>query len=547
MTQSQELSGVSRAPARVAPDNSSADADIVVAGAGHNSLISACYLAKAGYRVLVLDARPIPGGGAATEEPLLPGYRIDSCSTGHTIIQGNPLIADDELGLLGEHGLRYVDPDPVATIGFPDGEQLTHWLDVDRTLDEFGRFSKADAEAYSRMLREWDDVKALFGASQYRPIGVGKSLDQLLSEHPRGNIWKRRRMLSAWDVIRHEFESRHIQSYLLWQAYQTFVRPDSAGSGILAYSTVCSRQRRSWTIPVGGSGALTDALVSCLKGYGGTVQCDRSVQALVMEGGRCVGVETTDGEQFRASVAVISTIHVKHLLEMAPAEVWPDDWRYGVETYDPGAAGLAVYLAATEPPTFTRGDGGTCIAVSAGTVGWPEDVVRYGRDVSDGRWSDDIAWLLIATPTLIDSSRAPAGRHTVKLLAPHGWQLPAGETWDSLKERRKNALLEHVRRYCPDFTDDVIEAVLVKGPRDFEAANPHMVRGAWHGGDRSIAYSGPNRPSPGWASHRTPITGLYQTGGTTHPGGSITGGPGRNAAQIILSDLGTSLEEVLHA
>ena len=156
-----------------------ADADIVVAGAGHNSLITACYLAKAGYRVLVLDARPIPGGGAATEEPLLPGYRIDSCSTGHTIIQGNPLIADDELGLLGEHGLRYVDPDPVATVGFPDGEQLTHWLDVDRTLDEFGRFSKADAEAYSRMLREWDDVKALFGASQYRPIGVGKRIQNI--------------------------------------------------------------------------------------------------------------------------------------------------------------------------------------------------------------------------------------------------------------------------------------------------------------------------------------------------------------------------------
>jgi phytoene dehydrogenase-like protein len=523
-----------------------ADADIVVAGAGHNSLITACYLARAGYRVLVLDARPIPGGGAATEEPLLPGYRIDSCSTGHTIIQGNPLIADDELGLLAEHGLRYVDPDPVATVGFPDGERLTHWLDVDRTLDEFARFSKADAESYARMLREWDDVKTLFGASQYRPIGTGESLDQLLSEHPRGNIWKRRRMLSAWDVIRHEFESRYVQSYLLWQAYQTFVRPDSAGSGILAYSTVCSRQQRSWTIPVGGSGALTDALVSCLKGYGGTVQCDRSVQALVMESGRCVGVETSDGEKFRASVAVVSTIHVKHLLGMAPAEVWPDDWRYGVETYDPGAAGLAVYLAASEPPTFSRGDG-SCTAVSAGTIGWPEDVVRYGRDVSDGRWSDDIAWLLIATPTLIDPSRAPVGRHTVKLLAPHGWRLPAGENWDSLKERRKNALLDHVRWHCPDFTDDVIEAVLVKGPRDFEAANPHMVRGAWHGGDRSIAYAGPNRPAPGWASHRTPITGLYQTGGTTHPGGSITGGPGRNAAQIILSDLGTSLEEVLHA
>jgi phytoene dehydrogenase-like protein len=543
----EKLSAAHHAIAPHGADNSAVDADFVVAGAGHNSLITACYLARAGYRVVVLDARPIPGGGAATEEPLLPGYRIDSCSTGHTIIQGNPLIADDELGLVADHGLRYVDPDPVAHVGFPDGERLTHWLDVDRTVDEFARFSKADAAAYSRMLREWDEIRDVFGASQYRPIGTGKSLDQLLSEHPRGNVWKRRRMLSAWDVIRHEYESRHIRSYLLWQAYQTFVRPDSAGTGILAYSTVCSRQRRSWTIPVGGSGALTEALVTRLKGYGGTVQCDRTVQALLVEGGRCIGVETTDGERFRAGVAVVSTIHVKHLLDMAPADAWPEDWRYGVETYDPGAAGLAVYLAATQPPTFSRGDGEPCTAVSAGTIGWPEDVVQYGRDMSDGRWSDDIAWLLIATPTLVDPSRAPAGRHTVKLLAPHGWRLPAGETWDSLKARRMNALLDHVRKHCPDFTDDAVEASLVKGPRDFEAANPHMVRGAWHGGDRSIAYAGPQRPAPGWASHRTPLPGLYQTGGTTHPGGSITGGPGRNAAQVILSDLGTSLEEVVHA
>jgi phytoene dehydrogenase-like protein len=526
---------------------STASADVLVAGAGHNSLITACYLARAGYRVLVLDARPIPGGGAATEEPLLPGYRIDSCSTGHTIIQGNPLIADDELSLLKEYGLDYIDPDPVAHVGFPDGTRLTHWLDLDRTLDEFARFSTADADAYARMLREWDEVRDVFGATQFRPIGSGPTLDQLLSEHPRGNIWKRRRMMSAWDVIRHEYESRHIQAYLLWQAYQTFVRPDSAGSGILAYSTVCSRQRRSWTIPVGGSGALTDALVRCLEEYGGRVVCDRMVDRLLIGDGRCVGVETTDGERFGAATAVVSSIHVTKLLDMAPADAWPEDWRFGVETYDIGAAGLAVYLATTAPPTFSGGDGGPRTAVSAGTIGWPEDVIRYGRDMADGRWSDDIGWLLVATPTLADPSRAPAGRHTVKLLAPHGWRLPDGADWASLKERRMGALLEHLRRFCPGFTDDVIEASLVKGPYDFEAANPHMVRGAWHGGDRSIAYAGPHRPVPGWASHRTPLAGLYQTGGTTHPGGSITGGPGRNAAQVVLADLGRSLEEVVRA
>ena len=121
------------------------DADIIVAGAGHNSLIAACYLAKAGFRCLVLDARHIPGGGAATEEILLPGFRIDTCSTGHTLIRVNPLLTRDELGLIADYGLRYIDPDPVAHVAFPDGEQLTMWLDKDRTAAEIARFSPADA------------------------------------------------------------------------------------------------------------------------------------------------------------------------------------------------------------------------------------------------------------------------------------------------------------------------------------------------------------------------------------------------------------------
>ena len=114
----------------------SASADFVVAGAGHNSLITAAYLARAGYEVLVLDARPIPGGGAASEEMLGPGYSIDSCSTGHTLIQTNPLLIDDELDLIGRYGLTYIEPDPFSHVAFPDGEQLTMWLDRERSVEE---------------------------------------------------------------------------------------------------------------------------------------------------------------------------------------------------------------------------------------------------------------------------------------------------------------------------------------------------------------------------------------------------------------------------
>jgi phytoene dehydrogenase-like protein len=514
-----------------------ADAHIVVAGAGHNSLITAAYLALAGYEVLVLDARDIPGGGAASEELLGPGYTIDSCSTGHTLIQTNPLLLEDELGLLGRYGLEYLQPDPFAHVAFPDGRQLTAWLDRERTVEEIARFSRRDAEAYGRLLDEYDEVKHIFAAGTFTPVGFGPPVEQLLSEHPRGSVWLRRRAMSAWDVIRHEFESEHIQAFLLWQAYQTLVPVDADGSGQLAYSLVFGRQRRSWTLPRGGSGALTDALVRCIADHGGTVICGQRVTRLLVSGDRCTGVETADGSRYVGSEAVVSTIHVKHLLEMAPAAAWDEGFRYGVETFDVGVSAMAVYLAATAPPVFDTPEGPRS-AVSAGLAGFPRDVISYGRALRDGRYVEDPAWLLVACPTLADPSRAPEGHHTIKLLSAQSYGFP------ERKQAQADRQIERVRAVAPGFAEDVI-ARLVKAPEDIEAANLHMIRGTFHGGNRTYPQSGALRPAPGWASHRTPLAGLYQTGGTTHPGGSITGAPGRNAAMVLLQDLGLDLGEVV--
>jgi phytoene dehydrogenase-like protein len=521
-------------------------ADIVVAGGGHNSLITAAYLARAGYGCLVLDARPIPGGGAATEELLLPGYRIDSCSTGHTLIRVNPLLVNDELGLISDHGLEYLEPDPVGHVVFPDGEQLTMWLELERTCEEIARFSRRDAEAYRRMVAEYDDVKQLYGRSRMTPPGFGPTLEEMLLEHPRGRIWLRRNAMSAWDVIRREFESRHVQGFMVWQAFQTLVPIDAAGSGPLAYSIIFGRQRRSWSIPRGGSGALTEALRAFLEDHGATVLCNRRVERLVVEDGRCTGVETDDGERYLARTAVLSTIHVKHLVEMAPAEAWGEEFLYGVDTYDIGMSGMAAYFATTAPPLFETPDGPRA-AVSAGTVGWPDQVLEFGRAVRDRRpYDDGVPWLLVASPTLIDPDRAPDGHHTVKLLSPQTWELPEGvRTWEERKEQLARRQLGHVQRFVPNLSDENIVASFIKSPEDIERTNPHMIHGAFHGGDRSYTFSGGNRPVPGWAAHRMPIPGLYQTGGTTSVGGSITGVPGRNAAMVMLSDLGHDPEEVM--
>src|SRR5437764_4388521 len=300
-------------------------ADVVVAGAGHNSLIAAAYLTRARYRCRVLDARAIAGGGVASEESLLPGFRLDSCSTGHTLIQTNPLLADDELRLISERGLTYLEPDPVGHVVFPDGESLTMWLEKERTCEEIARFSRADADAYRKLLAEYDAVKDVFARQRFTPVGFGPSFGEMLAGRPGANRWLRRAALSAWEVVRHEFSSRHVQSFMLWMAFQTGQPVDSAGSGPLAYSIVFGRQRRSWTIPRGGSGELVRALAEVIEDGGGEIVCGRRVVRLVLEGGRCVGVETDGGEVHLAGEAVLSTIHVKDLVQMAAPECWGED------------------------------------------------------------------------------------------------------------------------------------------------------------------------------------------------------------------------------
>ena len=519
-------------------------ADVVVAGAGHNALVTATYLARSGRRVVVLEARERPGGGAVSEELVRPGFLMDTCSTGHTLIQTNPLIADDELGLIRDFGLTYLDPDPVAHVAFPDGEQFTMWLDPDRTVEEFARYSREDAATYRRVLREWAEIGPLVGRSRRHPIGFGPSLDELLATHPRGNVWRRRLALSAWDVIRHEYREPHVQAFVFWQAFMTLVSLDLPGSGMLPYSIMAGRQRRSWTIPQGGSGRLTDALVAAFEAAGGEIVCGQEVVELLVRDGHCHGVVTATGDRFLAGEAVVSSIHVKHLVEMAPPEAWDEAFVYGVETFDPGLPMFAVQLATTEAPRF-RGDPVPTTAVSSGLAGWPQDVVDVTREIRDGRRSDRFPWILVATPTLADPSRAPAGHHTVKFLVPCSSTPPGGGDWDARKQDHADALLAAVRAFAPNLTDDVILDRLVQSPLDIERGNAHMVGGSAHGGDRGVPFSGPLRPAPGWAQHRTPLRGLYQTGGTTHPGGSITGTPGRNAAQVVLRDLGTSLPEVL--
>src|SRR5262249_9176225 len=174
--------------------------DMVVAGGGHNSLVTAAYIARAGYEVCVLEARELAGGGAVTEELTLPGYLFDSCSTGHTLLQPNPLMRDDELGLKSQYGIEYISPDPIAHVVCPEGESVTHWLALARTGGETARFWNRAADASRRTLAEFDEIRAPLGRYRFNPIGYAPSLDEAFAGKPR---WLRRMAMSSWDVIRH--------------------------------------------------------------------------------------------------------------------------------------------------------------------------------------------------------------------------------------------------------------------------------------------------------------------------------------------------------
>jgi phytoene dehydrogenase-like protein len=516
--------------------------DIVVAGAGHNSLITAAYLSKAGYHCLVLEGRPTVGGGAKSARLTLRGFIHDTCSSAHNGIHGNPIIRDDELKL-GQYGLEYIYPDPVFHMPFPDGSYLTQWRELDRTCAEFARFSKKDGEAYRRMITEYETVKPLLNAVTFSPVGFGKPLNDRLAEHPHGKLWQRRLAMSAWEIIRDTFEDDHCRAFMMGSPYSLQPLQDPM-TGRVAYIPL-HQQRESRPLPKGGSGALTEALARFIEAHNGVILTNKWIKALITENGKCTGVECADGSYYRAEKAVLSTIHIKHLIDMTPRALWGQDFIDGVDTWKAGLTLFATNYATTEPPEFAV-SGGTLSPVHSGIMVNSDRALRMSYDYDRGAVNLEDPPLHIICCSLADPTRAPAGMHTVKVVAYQPYELKEGpQQWDAIKQQVSDANLNFLRRFSPNLTDDKILARVIDSPLDLERMNPHNWHGSCHAGGSGPAQTGAMRPVPGWAQHRMPIPGLYQTGATTHPGGSITGGPGRNAAEVMLKDFGTSIEEVL--
>lgn len=486
--------------------------DYVVAGAGHNSLICSAYLAKAGYRVLVLEGRPTIGGGCKTAEVCLPGFKEDLCSSVHGGIQNNPLLRNNELNLR-DYGLEYIDPDLVMHIPFLDGTSLSIWRDLDRTCESIAKISKKDAETFRRLLPGFRSAEAA-----------------------RTLFWQRLNTMSGYDAVCALFESRQLRAASLSCGHFGGVPGGDFGTGGQAFSLM-TQVLNGRPIAKGGSGMLSVALGRFLEAHNSVVMTNKPVVRLIVENGKCLGVECADGSQYRADKAVVSTIHLKHIVNMAPRELWGEEFHRNLETFQAEHAMFSFHYATSEAPKYPLASGGTISSTEASLMEHPESVLLLNSYNARGEvWTDDIP-LQIVSPSVSDPTRAPTGHHTVKIEGTLPYGLKEGpKHWDTIKDQVAEKVFGRLRRAAPNLTPDKVLAKFLESPLDIERMNPAMWRGSAHHGDRRV---------PQFASYKMPIPGLYQTGACTAPGGSITGMPGRNAASALLKDLGTSIETVV--
>jgi phytoene dehydrogenase-like protein len=495
--------------------------DVVVVGGGHNALVCAAYLAEAGVSVTVLEGRDVLGGNTVTEELTLPGWQHDSCSTAHVVLQSNPLIRDDELGLIARYGLEYLVTDPAVVFPLPDGDLLTVHPDLAATAAEFARYSAADADALVAMIEQWNAGQRI--AHAHMSAGLP------LPDKPWSHSYDELRRRSAWDVIASTFQHPVTRQVMAWMAFATIQPPERPGTGALPAAIMAGRLAYGWATPVGGSGALPKALAAHITDHGGAVETSAWVQSFIVEGGRCVGVRTDDGREFPARRAVVAGSHLRELSGMLDtrshvAETAARCWRPGIPLF-------AVHFALRADACY-RSTGGP-VTSAAGGLGSPAGLLRQVAGLEAGHLETEDPWLLVMSSTAVDPGRAPGGTFKFLTAAP---MLRDGKPWtedDAMAYAQ--VLLGIARRHIDGIDDADILAIRPESPTSLAAHNRANIGGSCHGGEFALD---DGTVIPGWLDYRTDVPGLYLTGSTSHPGGSVSGRPGRNTARTVLADLG---------
>ena len=520
--------------------------DAIIIGAGHNGLVCAFYLARAGMKVLVLERRHVVGGAAVTEE-FHPGFRNSVASYAVSLL--NPKVIKD-MDLHG-HGLKIVERTIANFLPLPEGGGLRVGGGVERTQAEVGRFSRRDAERLPAYYEAVDQAAdALRELVLKPPPNAGGGVSDLirLATQARGmaklDLEGQRNLfdlftLSAREFLDRWFESDPIKAVFGFDAVVgNFASPSQPGSAYVLVHHLFGEvngKKGAWGHAIGGMGAITQAMQRACEEQGVDIRVSMPVARVLVKKGRAVGVVTESGEEFFAE-RVIGNLHPQLLFEnlLSPGDLDPSFVRR-IHNYVSGSGTFRMNVALNELPKF-RGMPDTGDHLGSGIIMAPslDYMERAFEDAKRDGWSKKpIVELLI--PSVLDDSLAPQGKHVAAMFCQHfAPELPDGRSWDDVKEQVADHIINTVTEYAPNFRDSIVGR-MVLSPLDLERTFG-LVGGDIMHGRMSLDQLWAARPVLGAGAYRAPIKGLYMCGAGTHPGGGVTGAPGHNAAKEILRD-----------
>lgn len=512
--------------------------DAVIIGAGHNGLVAANYLARAGFDVCVLERYHAVGGAAISEE-IAPGF---VASTGSYVLSLAPQKILNDLDVW-EHGLELLERNPRSFMPFPDGRFLVSWNDHQSYLQEIAKFSSKDAKNYERYDRDVERASEIMDKYILRRPPSWSEFAAEFDQPGDAQIFKLFILGSSADIAEYYFESPEIQATVAVSGLiGTFRGPRDPGTGYvkLYHSMGMSTGHRGrWAYVRGAMGSVSDAFASAARVHGVDIRTTAEVDHILVEDGRAQGVVTADGEEIYAKTVLSNADPKRTYLKLVDGHHLPTDFVRDINAIQIASPVMKINLAMEELPRFTalEGDGaGTAWGNTGGLMIGPsiEYLQHAYEDARNGRPSD-YPFMNIHSQSAVDATVAPPGKHTLSIFAQYFPYELADGTWDERRDEIATHTLKRFAEYAPNVMDAVIE-MQVLGPPDIEARFG-LTGGHIFQGELVPEQAFDLRPVPGSTTYEGPIQGLYLCGSGAWPGGCVMGAPGHNAAHEAIENL----------